>query len=738
MEDDKELFEMLRNDKINEFKKLIKHKESINLNIRDNSNNYLITYAIIKNNIDIIKILLEKECRLDIIDQEGKSILYLPIKYNYNNVLKLLLEYDKHSIGVSIIDTIDIDDNIPLHYAIQYKNIYATKLLLDANSNVNYHDKTGDNALHMAVKTKDYELCKMILDKDININSINNKGESALHIACIFKLIDVVKLLINNGIDINIRTIEHHFTSLVYAIAQNSIEIVKILISNKVDINLQDVRGDTALSQSIAEDLNEITLELIMNKPNVNLHNIEGNLPIHLLLEKDIVYENDITKYLIDQSNLNFQNNSGNTPLHYLCKSDIWKSYKDILIKKKLNIFVFNNNNKRPIDFIKKHDIKEFMNIVAKSYLHVLRNQNFTWKEDWENICNKELFYDKLKDDEMNIIKKYIMTESDKKNDICYNIVLNKLQDIYKNENQKCGYSSYPYKKFRKCIDIDTASSVDICTFAGETLEILIGVIYLLNKHKYACSTIEPNFQANNDVCKYFLSIGIRAKSKCEFLNFEIIWVHKKLFFSDNFVNNFKKCIENTKIRFIIIPLGIQIEQGDHANYLIFDKKTYELERFEPYGSESPYGFNYSPKLLDNILSYKFIEIDPSIKYISPDKFLPKIGFQYFDISEEKTGNIGDPGFCALWSLWYTDMRLKYPDVHRKSLVNKLLKEIKLKNISFKHMIRNYSENVTNIRNKIFDKVNITINDWLNDQYTPKQYEMVINELTKLLDEIKS
>ena len=29
--------------------------------------------------------------------------------------------------------------------------------------------------------------------------------------------------------------------------------------------------------------------------------------------------------------------------------------------------------------------------------------------------------------------------------------------------------------------------------------------------------------------------------------------------------------MSNNKIRFIIIPLGIELENGSHANYLIFD-----------------------------------------------------------------------------------------------------------------------------------------------------------------------
>ncbi|ARF11749.1 ankyrin repeat protein [Klosneuvirus KNV1] len=737
MENDKILFELIRNDNFKMFKELIHTKEIFDINVRDNSNNYLITYAIVKNNIEIIKLLLDKECRIDIRDQEGKSILYLPIKYNYNEIIKLLIEHDKHSIGISIVDITDIDEKIPLHYAIQFTNNYAIDILLNANSNVNYQDKNGNNALHLAVKSKEYDSCKKILSKDIHINAINNIGETALHIACNLKFISIIQLLIDNGIDINIRENKTNMTALIYAVNRNNIDSVKLLMNNKINTNLQDFIGNTAISYSIIDDFNEITYELIKSKPNVNLHNIDGNLPIHLLLEKDNIYENEITKFLIDQSNLNFQNNVGNTPLHFICQKDLWKTYKNILIKKKLNIFVSNSDHKRPVDYINKNDLDEFMEMTVKSYLYILRNSNFIWKENWENICNKELFYEKLNDEQLQIVKKYISKthkDSDNKKDICHTIILHKIQEIYKNNDQKCGYTSYPQKKFKQCIDIDNLTNVEVCTFTGETLEILIGVIYLLSKHKYACSTIEPNFKTNNDMCNYFLSLGMRTTNKCEFLNFEIVWVHKKLFFSDNFANNFRKCIDNNNIRFIIIPLGIEIERGSHANYLIFDKKTYEMERFEPYGSESPYKFNYNQKLLDNILSFKFTEIDPNIKYISPDNFLPKIGFQYFDIYEEKTSKIGDPsGFCALWSLWYTDMRMKYPDINRKSLVNKLLKEIKFKNISFRHMIRNYSINITDIRDKIFKAAGITINDWLNDHYTEKQYELIIKELSKLL-----
>ncbi len=303
------------------------------------------------------------------------------------------------------------------------------------------------------------------------------------------------------------------------------------------------------------------------------------------------------------------------------------------------------------------------------------------------------------------------------------------------NENKEGCLVSYPIKFTSKCIRLtENESSVELCSFVGITLDILIGLIYLLKKHSNACSTVSSNFIKNNDLCKYLSTIGIRTDSKCEFLNFEITWIYKKLFFAEEFYANFKKCLNNPNIRFVIIPLGIALQNGSHANYLIFDKKTYQIERFEPYGSDSPYKFNYNSNLLDNVLQFKFNEINEDIKYIQPKKYLPKIAFQYFDVYESKTEKIGDPGgFCALWSIWYTDMRMTYPDIDRKTLVKKLLKQIRSNNVSFKTLIRNYSVNITKMRDEVLSKAKININHWINDQYTEEQFNLIIKEIIGLL-----
>jgi ankyrin repeat protein len=743
MELNKILFDCLKNNKFAEFIDLLNQDKTIDTNVRDENDNYLIIYAILKNKLDIVKLLIERGSRIDIVDQEGKSILYQPIKYGYNDIIKILLEYDKVNIGMSLIDTRDRHSNIPLHYAIFFKNIVAINLLLDYGSNPNIIDANGNNALHLSIYTRDIEICKVIINKDVNINARTSIGESALHIACNFQLEPIVHLLINNGIDVNIQDYDNEITALSYAINLNNKNISIFLMDHRANQNIQDFIGNTAIHYTIIEEIHELTAYLLTSKKlslttNVNIYNIVGKMPLHLFLEKEIIPQEEFIKFLLLASNLNFQDISGNTPLHLICQKNLWLLYKDILIKKKLNIFATNEEGKKPIDYISEKDLSEFIDIVTQSYLYVLRNYNFTWKESWENVCRKELYFDKLSDEEHKIISQYI-DQNDKQNkDICYDIIKKKLMVLIKNKTFSCDNLSYPQKVNKKCISFDkTLSNTEYCNFTGITLDILMGLIYLLQKYSYACSTVPNNFIINNDLCNYYKNIGIQTTIKCEFLNFEIVWIYKKLFFSDNFVNNFKKCLSKTNIRFIIIPLGIEIKEGSHANYLLFDKQNYELERFEPYGSHSPYKFNYNAGLLDNVLSFKFNDIDPSIKYISPAQFLPKIGFQYFESYESKTKKIGDPGgFCAIWSIWYTEMRLIYPDIPRKSLVNKLMKKIKSENYSFKNIIRNYSPNITKLRDMVFKKAGIDINIWVNDRFTEEQYKIMIQEITNLLNQI--
>jgi hypothetical protein len=266
----------------------------------------------------------------------------------------------------------------------------------------------------------------------------------------------------------------------------------------------------------------------------------------------------------------------------------------------------------------------------------------------------------------------------------------------------------------------------------------MFGLIYILKSYNNIVTTsLSINFKENQILKDHYMKVENRNVGDDELLNFEVIWNNQKLFLPSTLeynINSFKK---NANKRFLIIPIGIELSQDSHANMLIYDKKINELERFEPNGSTFPFKFNYNPKLLDKLLKDKMIEFFPNLEYITPNKFLPKIGFQLLEAYDHyKTKKIGDPGgFCGAWCTWYAFLRVKYADIDRLKLVNKLSIKIKEVNIPFKNLIRNFANKITNIRDEVLNDVSIDINDWLNANYNKANLEKLVILLQQIIKE---
>lgn len=751
MENPNILFELIKQHNFKQFKEILKSDNDnlIDLNVRDEQNNYILTYLILFNKVNLVEYVIKKGARIDITDNDDRSILYIPIKYGYNEIVRIMLEVNKNNIGISIHDIKDRNYNIPIHYAIIYKNIDALKLMLEYGSNPNVTDNLGNNSLHLAVYSRNFDICNYVLKYNIDINTKTNIGETALHIISNLQEPKIFNLLISNdNINVNLQDYEHEFTPLHYSVNLNSIEQVKLLLNKNANPNIQDIYGNTVMHYAMIEENIQI-LDYIINYSyrdyilNYNLWNIDGKLPLHIILNINPQNINLYLKLLIVKTNINIPDNNGDTCFYYICKYNLWKKYKNELIKKKLDITIINKELKRPIDFILKEDLDEFIEMITNSYIYRLTNVKVEWKEEWQNICQKELLFEHVNN--MEIINKLnkelnlkLNKDLDKSKDICLKIVNLRIKDIIENDKNKCYYKSYPIKQGYICINLNDKNNLNLCTFTGSTLDVLIGLLYLLKKHPNACSTLNTDFAENKKICLFYKNMGISINSRCEFMNFEIIWVYNKLYLTDNFFDNFKKCYNNNDKRFIIIPLGIELREGSHANYIIYDKKLNEIERFEPHGSSSPIGFNYNPNMLDHILENRIKDIDPNIKYIFPENYLPKIGFQMLDIIERKNKKIGDPGgFCALWAIWYVDMRIIYENIDRNKLVKNMLSQMKSSNLSFKNLIRNYSKNIIDLRNYYFDSLNIDINDWINDKVPDDKFKlltkMISNDINKLI-----
>ena len=130
----KKIFDLIKEKKWDALEIFIKSNKNFDYNIKDSNNTYLLEYIIIFNKINILKILIKYEINIDIVTENQKSILFDVIKFSYIDILTILCEYNKKSIGNNILEIKDNDGNIAIFYAIKIHNIDCINILL------NYHE----------------------------------------------------------------------------------------------------------------------------------------------------------------------------------------------------------------------------------------------------------------------------------------------------------------------------------------------------------------------------------------------------------------------------------------------------------------------------------------------------------------------------------------------------------------------------------------------------------------------
>lgn len=146
----------------------------------------------------------------------------------------------------------------------------------------------------------------------------------------------------------------------------------------------------------------------------------------------------------------------------------------------------------------------------------------------------------------------------------------------------------------------------------------------------------------------------------------------------DKFWEMWSEAQYDPSIRFIITFVHLRSKgNGLHANVLIYDKSTNEMERFDGLGPDiNPlYKVNrFDRKILRLFDQQK--EIFPSpITYLTPLDYCPKMPvFQSKELDELPGKDMR--GNCAVWRFWYIDVRLANPHLNRKALVKLAAKKL--------------------------------------------------------------
>jgi hypothetical protein len=213
----------------------------------------------------------------------------------------------------------------------------------------------------------------------------------------------------------------------------------------------------------------------------------------------------------------------------------------------------------------------------------------------------------------------------------------------------------------------------------------LISMIYLLHNHPKECVAIPKGLLTSSG------KINVRATMWSQ-TSLEWDEVTEKFNVPPGLWQSVKDCLEKGS-QFVVMPMGFRCASvSGHANFLIYNTKTKEMERFEPNGlldfSKCFTNTKMIPQLID--LFNKNVKKDMIQKFYEPLDFCPAASFQSIQGGERQEDKT-EKGFCLSWSTWYADTRLRNPNKSRKQVVDMSLAALRNNPYSFTKFIRSFS-----------------------------------------------
>eukprot|EP00028_Trichosphaerium_sp_Am-I-7-wt_P005079 CAMPEP_0168534178 /NCGR_PEP_ID=MMETSP0405-20121227/17683_1 /TAXON_ID=498012 /ORGANISM="Trichosphaerium sp, Strain Am-I-7 wt" /LENGTH=676 /DNA_ID=CAMNT_0008560711 /DNA_START=477 /DNA_END=2504 /DNA_ORIENTATION=+ len=176
----------------------------------------------------------------------------------------------------------------PLHLAIKYSQLEASKLLIERGADVNARDAQGKSPIHWAATrtTKDYiEL--FIGDKRADLLSTDVKGRTVLHVAVLYGCVATITRLLDllPSSSANLKTKETR-TPLLLTIRYGKKEAEQALLqSDKVNVDIVDKKKRSPLHHAAKAGLVDTLNRLLARNPNLELRDMHGRTALHYAAE---------------------------------------------------------------------------------------------------------------------------------------------------------------------------------------------------------------------------------------------------------------------------------------------------------------------------------------------------------------------------------------------------------------------------------------------------------------------
>jgi ankyrin repeat protein len=217
--------------------------------------------AVDRENIELVKLLLQKGADPNISKKYMGPVLFSAISTNNYAIFKLLIDY--HA-DIYLKDPVFGDEMKTALDMAELRGSRKMALWLKKAGVANgTPPQTKEDLFIQAVKDNDIRSVKKYIGQGINPNYKDTHERTALMWAVMYGYHDLVRFLLDHGADIAVRQEHANFIPLLTAAENGDLELVKLFLDRGVDVNMQDHYYSTALILSCKEQHTEIVKYLL-------------------------------------------------------------------------------------------------------------------------------------------------------------------------------------------------------------------------------------------------------------------------------------------------------------------------------------------------------------------------------------------------------------------------------------------------------------------------------------------
>ena len=268
--------------------------------------------AVGKGHKDIVSLLLNEGCPINVVNSEGASVLHYAAHFGQIHLIEMLSE---QGLDVSIGDD---KGWTPLHYAAVNGQLESVRTLLKlgGRESMTKVSGTGGTPLHLAVAGGHKDIVSLLLNEGCPINVVNSEGASVLHIAILHGQIHLIEMLAEQGLDVNIGD-DKGWTPLHYAAAYGQLESVHKLLWLGGRKSVEEVAGKhgTPLHLAVAGGHKDIVSLLLNEGCPINVVDSEGASVLHCAGQYGHFHMMEMLSR--EGLDVNISDDEGHTPLHY-------------------------------------------------------------------------------------------------------------------------------------------------------------------------------------------------------------------------------------------------------------------------------------------------------------------------------------------------------------------------------------------------------------------------------------